>query len=231
MKMSATTRTSDPKMMSWDTDFWGIRVGNATHLDGLSEWATENTVGLVCLLVDTIAEAQEAQERGFRLMDVRVTLNRASLRGVSSARLARPEDEDALLRIARTAFTRTRFYADPLLDDDKCGDLYAEWTRTSCAGLADVVLVAERVGRPVGYVTVTVDGDDSEIGLIAVDEGWRGAGIGAGLVDGAVDWARSRDAKTMTVVTQGSNVDALRTFERCGFRILKQQLWLHRWYA
>lgn len=227
--MSVTTKMSDPEVMAWDTEFWGIRVGRATHLDGLSEWAVANTVGLVCLLVDTVEEAQEAEGRGFRLMDVRVTLERTMLFAGSSARLARDADTEVLTRIAQTAFTHTRFYKDPRLDDGRCGDLYAEWTRASCAGLADVVLVAERDGRVAGYVTANAEGDTSEIGLIAVADGQRERGVGADLVHGAADWARAKDAKRMTVVTQGSNVDALRTFERCGFRVANMQWWLHRW--
>jgi dTDP-4-amino-4,6-dideoxy-D-galactose acyltransferase len=216
--------------MAWDTEFWGLRVGRATRLDGVSEWAVANTVGLVCLLVDTMAEAQEAQERGFRLMDVRLTLDRTPSVMGSSARLVRDADVPELLEIARTAFTHTRFYADPRLDDVRCGELYVEWTRSSCDGASDVVLVAHRDGRVAGYVTVNRVGDNCEIGLIAVAEEFRGKGVGADLVLAANDWARSRDAWRMTVVTQGANRDALRTFERCGFRVCGMELWLHRWY-
>lgn len=238
--MSATTRNADPQRLAWDTEFWGVRVGRATHLDGLGDWAVENTMGLICLLVDTVGEAQDAQARGFRLMDVRVTLSRPAAMKPSSARLLRDEDVDALCTIARTAFPLTRFYADPLLDDDRCGDLYVEWTRSLCAGAADVVLVAERImdvgdnrgvaRTPVGYVTVSIDGGVAEIGLIAVADGLRGTGIGADLVRAAVDVAKVRGCHSIDVVTQGANIGALRTFEGCGFRITKTQLWLHRWY-
>ena len=66
-KITVTTRTADPQMMAWDTTFWKQRVGRATSLDGLSEWAIENTVGLMCLLVDSMKprEIQEAEERAF----------------------------------------------------------------------------------------------------------------------------------------------------------------------
>lgn len=227
MKVSATTRTSDPEMMAWDTEFWGVRVGRATRLDGLGEWAVANTVGLVCLLVDTMAEVQEATERGYRMMDVRVTLARPTTMKPSSARLFRDDDLPALLEIARGAYTHTRFYADPKLDNDRCGNLYAEWTRSLCAGAADVVLVS---GNRSGYVTVNVEGSRAYIGLIAVAEGLRGAGIGADLVRGAVDFAKAHGATKIEVVTQGLNTGAIRTFEACGFRVEETQFWLHKWY-
>lgn len=231
-KITATTRNSDPELMAWDTEFWGVRVGRATRLDGLSEWAVANTVGLVCLLVDADKphEIQAAEERGFRIMDVRVTLDTRTRARPSSVRLARVEDISRLCAIARHAFPLTRFYADPSLPNERCDDLYAEWTRSLCAGGADIVLVADRDGQPVGYVTVNLDGDTSEIGLIAVASDFRGQGVGYELVRGALDWAFTRDAKEMTVVTQGRNVGALRTFEGCGFRVANTSLWLHRRY-
>jgi len=231
-KLAVTTKLSSPELMAWDTDFWNIRVGRAVHLDGLGQWAADNTVGLMCLLVDADkpAEIQEAEERGFRFMDVRVTLDMQTTSRMSWARLARAEDTSKLKAIAREAFHLTRFYADPSLDDSRCDDLYAEWTRSLCAGAADVVLVVEKDDVPVGYVTVDVDGDHAEIGLIAVAADYRGQHLGTVLVNGAIDWAHTHDAKTMRVVTQGRNTGALRTFEGCGFRVSNMSLWFHRHY-
>lgn len=231
MKVTATTMQADPERLAWDTEFFGVPVGRATHLKGLTKWANENQVGLVCLLADTVAEVQQAEERGFRLMDVRLTLSRPTTMMSSSARLIRSDEVPALCEIARSAYPLTRFYADPRLSDDRCGDMYAEWTRSLCDGAADVVLVANRKGEPIGYVTVNVDGLASEIGLIAVQDGLRGHGIGADLVRGAIDVAKVRGAEQMTVVTQGLNVGAIRTFEGCGFRTSRTQFWLHKWIA
>jgi GNAT superfamily N-acetyltransferase len=229
-KITVTTRNSDPQVMSWDTSFWKQRVGRATSLDGLGEWAVANTVGLMCLLVDADdpAEIQRAEEIGYRFMDVRVTLTMETKARPSWARLVRAEDTAKLQAIARDAFHLTRFYADPTLDDERCDDLYAEWTRSLCAGAADIVLVVEENGFPVGYITVDRDGANSEIGLVAVAADFRGRQLGTVLVNGAIDWAHSHGAETIRVVTQGRNVGALRTFEGCGFRVSNTQVWLHR---
>ena len=231
-KLAVTTKLSSPELMAWDTDFWKQRVGRAFHLDGLSEWAVDNTVGLMCLLVDADkpAEIQEAEERGFRFMDVRVTLDMLATSRASWARMARAEDAKKLIAISREAFHLTRFYADPTLDDSRCDDLYAEWTRSSCAGAADIVLVVEQDNVPVGYVTVDADEDHAEIGLVAVAADYRGQHLGTVLVNGAIDWAHTQNAKTIRVVTQGRNTGALRTFEGCGFRVTNTSLWFHRRY-
>ncbi len=232
MKITATTRNADPQLMAWDTEFWGVRVGRATNLDGVGEWAVENTVGLVCLLIDAndTAQIQEATASGFRYMDTRVTLARRTASAGTGARLLALDDLPVLRSIARTAFRQTRFYADPVLADARCDDLYEEWARSSFAGAADITLVSDRDKSPVGFITVSLDKETASIGLIAVAADYRGTGVGSELVSSSVNWAKGQQAKEMTVVTQGRNIGALRTFESCGFRITKMEQWLHRWY-
>lgn len=233
MKMSHTsqlTAEKPPTLLDWDSEFWGIRVGYGERTEGLGEWARENTVGLTCLLIDADEphEAQQAEALGFRFMDVRVTLERATGNCGTSSRLATIEDLVVLRQIARTSHRITRFYADPSLPDHKCDQLYEEWIRRSFAGWADVVLVEDRDGGPVGYCTVHLKGETSSIGLIAVAEGHRGKGVGQALVSSAVAWTRAQKAETISVVTQGRNVAAQRTFQRAGFLATKTQLWFHR---
>jgi dTDP-4-amino-4,6-dideoxy-D-galactose acyltransferase len=231
MKMSHTSKLTaekPPMLLDWDSEWWGIRVGYGERVEGLGQWARENTIGLTCLLVDDPSEAQQAEALGFRFMDVRVTLERPTGACGASSRLAKVEDLVVLRQIARTSHRITRFYADPSLPDEKCDELYEEWIMRSFAGWADIVLVEDRDGGPVGYVTVHLKGETSSIGLIAVAEEHRGKGVGQALVSSAVDWARSQKAASMSVVTQGRNIEAQRTFQRAGFLTTKTQLWFHR---
>jgi dTDP-4-amino-4,6-dideoxy-D-galactose acyltransferase len=236
MKISTTTKTTaknPPRLLDWDTEFWGLRVGGAEGVEGLGQWAIENTIGLMCVLIDADApdEAQRAEEQGFRFMDVRVTLHRETIRCGGMAREAKPADLPALKAIAGVSHRITRFYADPTLDDELCDDLYEEWIRRSLAGWADAVLVIDVDEEPVGYVTVHLNEETSSIGLIAVQEEMRGKGIGTMLVSSAVAWAHAHDAKQMTVVTQGRNIAAQRLFQHGGFRTSGTALWFHRRYG
>lgn len=235
MKISATTRSvaARPQMLDWDSEFWGLRVGRGNKVEGLAQWASENTVGLMCLLVsaDKPEEGQAAEALGYRFMDVRVSFERKTISCGSGSRLARAEDLGRLKEIARSAHRITRFYADPTLPDERCDELYEEWIRRSFAGWADIVLVAEREEQAVGYVTVHLDGEDSSIGLIAVAEDWRGKGIGTELVSSALNWARGQKAVRMSVVTQGRNIAAQRLFQRGGFLTSGTALWFHRRYS
>lgn len=216
--------------MGWDTEFWGVPVANAETVDGLSAWAAENTVGLVCLLVgaDEIDEIHEAQSNGFRLMDIRVTLE-MSLLNMAVFIDPRPiaeHEHDTVAELARTAFRLTRFYADPRLPDDRCDDLYETWVRKGIAA-GNCLVVGS---GPAGFVTVGLEEEQASIDLIAVSRSLHGDGFGTTLVISAAKWAWQRGATSMKVVTQGRNIPALRTFEAAGFRVTNTSVWLHKWY-
>jgi GNAT superfamily N-acetyltransferase len=167
-------------------------------------------------------------------MDVRVELDRAVGERAelpNGVREAMPADREPLRAIAVASHGATRFYADSRFSDERCDDFYDTWITRSLDGWADGVLVADADGRPGGYVSCHLADRTGSIGLIAVDEAARGGGLGVALSLGAVAWCAARGAERMTVVTQGRNVAALRTFGRAGFLASTLGLWFHKWYA
>lgn len=229
------------ELLEWDTEFWGKRIGRVADaaLDrerarAVDEWAEANDVECLYFLAagDDPASVHAAEEAGFRLMDVRVELA-CRVQGSSLAetvREARDEDEGTLRAIASSSHGVTRFYADPNFPDDGCDALYDTWIRRSLEGWADCVLVGEVDGHAAGYVSCHLDGTTGSIGLIAVDETARGHGLGVDLARSAIAWCAGRGAGQMTVVTQGRNVPALRTFQRAGFLASSLHFWFHKWY-
>jgi GNAT superfamily N-acetyltransferase len=209
-------------------------VGKRLDVEAVDSWADSNAVECLYYLApgDDPAAAQAAESAGFRLMDVRVELARDAERGepAEGIREANDADGDALVSIASGTYG-TRFYADPNFPDDRCREFYDTWIRRSLEGWAAGVLVADADGAPRGYVSCHLDGSTGSIGLIAVAESARGSGLGADLSRAAVAWCAERGADRMTVVTQGRNVAALRTFHRAGFLPSTLDLWFHKWYA
>lgn len=245
--------SSDPcVMLPWDSDFFGRRIArvkshclDAPLIDEIARWTGEQAIDCLYFLADsnhtpTIALAETA---GFRLVDVRLTLdlnNPAAAATTLAAtrppsvhiREAQPNDMDRLAAIARTAHTDTRFYADPHFDYARCEDLYETWIRRSAEGFADQVLVSDQGGRATGYITCTLHAADpatGTIGLLGVGSDSRGAGLGSALVITALDWFGQRGCRQVTVVTQGRNIDAQRLYQKCRFRTRSLQLWYHRW--
>ena len=75
-------------------------------------------------------------------------------------------------------------------------------------------LVAEVAGRFAGILTYVADGADVEIVYLEAVE--RGAGVGTALLEAV---AETTGADRMWMVTTNDNLDALRFYQRRGFRI------------
>ena len=241
--MPRGTESAAAALLDWDSEFWGAPIGRVAgggldqeRLRAVDDWAAANGVACIYFLADSndASSAHVAEDGGFRLMDLRVELRRPTAGDETTGELrsAGPADLDELRRIARSSHGVTRFYADPHFPDDRCDDLYDSWITRSLEGWADGVLVAELDGRLVGYVSCHLDpaAGAGSIGLIAVDESARRGGLGVTLSRGAVAWCRDRGAQQMSVVTQGRNAAALRTFQRAGFLVDSVGLWFHKWY-
>jgi len=77
--------------------------------------------------------------------------------------------------------------------------------------------IAERAGRLVGLLTYDVTGDMLEIVTLNAIE--RRSGIGTMLIDAAVNAARRKGCREIRLTTTNDNVDALRFYQRRGFRL------------
>ncbi|MEJ2735572.1 MAG: GNAT family N-acetyltransferase [Anaerolineae bacterium] len=90
-----------------------------------------------------------------------------------------------------------------------------------------VVFVAEEVGgQVVGWVQVfgrqlLVVDRHAELGGLVVDEGHRGLGVGARLMERAEDWARARGCETLYVRSNVVREDAHRFYEVIGYNQIK----------
>ena len=239
------------ELLEWDTAFWGFPVarvrGDTLDRDSIVRidgWCRRNVVRCLYFLArpDHQATTDLAETSGFRLVDVRMDFRR-SLHGETApvedlapgpavVRPSRQQDVDALCTIAGQNFRSTRFYYDPCFPRHLCDRLYETWTRVSCDGYAQLVLVAELDGEPVGYITCHLDGEprSGRIGLLAVRDGARDRGVGRTLVLGALEWFRSQAVQAVFVATQGRNCAAQRLYQRCGFLTASVQLWYHKWY-
>jgi dTDP-4-amino-4,6-dideoxy-D-galactose acyltransferase len=231
-------------LLAWDSAFFGRRIGRVTAalrdaagIAALERWADATTVDCLYLLVpcDALETVRLAEEAGFLLMDVRVTLGGELVTTPSTGaiRPARPTDIPALRAVAKASHQATRFYADPGFSKDRCDELYATWIEKLCADSATAVFVAESDGHPAGYVTTSLQGaaghERGSIGLFAVAAAARGRGVGSALLGAAGAWFAARGAHAVEVVTQGRSIGAQRLYQRHGLQTAALELWYHRW--
>jgi ribosomal protein S18 acetylase RimI-like enzyme len=63
---------------------------------------------------------------------------------------------------------------------------------------------------------------------IAVDEGYRGQGIGRALIECAIEWAKAGGFSGMMLETQDNNVSACRLYASCGFELRGFDTYLYK---
>jgi dTDP-4-amino-4,6-dideoxy-D-galactose acyltransferase len=228
--------------LAWDTEFWGVLAArvHATTSKEL-EQATDECRGLgvdwasLLIPLSNIELLNAAIAIGYRLADIRQTLRHSlplSVDTLPSYELAEPRDELALCDLAERSFENSRFFADPNLDRERCRFFYNEWVRQSQHGsMGDAIVIHRSEGRTTGFVTVKLDKcGGGSLPLVAVDATERGRGVGRSLVSGALQWMAAHGAQSVDVVTQASNLPAVRLYEESGFRTLDASAWLHCWY-
>jgi ribosomal-protein-alanine acetyltransferase len=123
-------------------------------------------------------------------------------------RPAVPEDLDAVVAIERLSFT------DP------------PWSRASFTALVDsprafftvaCVVPTDTVATVVGYVVAWLVADEAEVANLAVAPEWRGRGVGAALLDAALNEARNGGAHVAHLEVRDSNVAARALYGSRGF--------------
>ena len=233
--------------LPWDSEFFELRIGRVVSqrlsidlVSDINRWAIENRMDCLYLLArsDHRQTIKLAEENGFSLVDVRITLQR-SLAGVGAERcpsisLIRPYEPGDLLalrRIARESHYDSRFYFDARFSAHRCDELFDRWIERSCEGWADRVFVGLQDGVVAGYVTCHHSGRaEGQIGLIAVAPQARGVGLGAKLVQAALQFLARQNLSTATVITQGRNLQSQCLYQRSEFTTRLVELWYHKWF-
>lgn len=200
-----------------------------------------------------------AEKNSFGLFDVRMefeisligsgpapTLGTATpTRGTTTpTRLFVHKDVPALVRESPALFTHSHFFVDERFPRNRVNRLYEMWMeRSATAAPNKTIVVSGPEAAPNGFVTCEIDwptinpgnGPGSnppvgKIGLFGVSPRAQGKGIGASLLHDALTWFRSRQAQSVTVVTQGRAVAAQRCYQRAGFCTQSVSLTYHRWF-
>jgi dTDP-4-amino-4,6-dideoxy-D-galactose acyltransferase len=232
------------RYLPWDSEFFGVRIGSvlphrldAKTVAAIRAFRREERIDCLYLLAD-LSDAEtirRAEDEGFRIVDLRVTLERrgALLKTAEPAngvriRPAEERDLPLLQALARENHVDSRFYYDGHFPRERCDALYATWIENAVRGEADRVLVPEVDGRAVGYITCHREGPP-RIGLLGVGPAAQGKGLGGRLIREALAWFAGEGIERVSVVTQGRNVRAQRAYQREGFTTAAVEVWYHGW--
>jgi GNAT superfamily N-acetyltransferase len=230
--------------LDWDSGFFGVSIAKAipTRVDvetcrAILDWCRVEKIDCLYFLADDDPEARQVLENaGFVRVDERVTIELQpippALAPPTDTRRARDSDIAALREIAGRAHSDSRFYNDSRFDRARCDELYRVWIEKSCRGWADHVVVVERGGAAIGYLTVHLRQSESAmIGLVGVDSAYRRQGIGQRLMAGALAWLSNQPVTRVWSATQGRNAASQGFFQKAGFRPTGRAIWYHRWFS
>ncbi|MEM7262486.1 MAG: GNAT family N-acetyltransferase [Planctomycetota bacterium] len=240
-----STPPPDIRRLDFDRDLFGFAVAiidtprlRANALSAALDQLRADGVRLVYWPTDRDPESQEAAANaGGFLADYRTTFTRnltpasAIPSSVAVERYLESVVPPELEALAISSAEQSRFQTDPRVPDDVFEELYRRWIHNCVAGTqADAVLVVRGDDNEIaGMVTVGTKGDRGDIGLIAVDDRYRGRGLGTSLVNAAIDWSHRAGLSRAQVVTQGKNVGARRLYEKCGYTEEKVEPYWHFW--
>jgi ribosomal protein S18 acetylase RimI-like enzyme len=189
----------------------------------------------VKLPTDAVELLQELQLRGFRVVDVNVTLERDAIREQKNIDSTcgigefNPQRHGAVADIAAACFVYSRFHLDPRISNEIANRIKREWVENCMSGVrGNRLWVSEQDGRPTGFLAEMNSQQDgvstSVIDLVGVAVQYQGMGIGRALVETVLC---TTAADRVRVGTQAANVPSLRLYESAGFRVVATQYVLH----
>ena len=229
------------RLLDWDSRFFGFTVAQITapsldagQLASVLEDLRRKAVRLAYWPASAVVGF--AADLGGRLVDEKTTflIDLAGLpageapAGIEPYSASMPLPQ--LRSLAIQSGLNSRFAVDPQLPREKFIELYTIWiTRSLSKEIADEVLVVRDGEAVAGMITLGNKNGRGDIGLVAVDEAYRGRKFGQALVLAAQRWFAARGYRHSQVVTQGANTPACNLYRKCGYAVEKVEPYYHFW--
>lgn len=223
------------RLLEWDSDFFKLKTG-AIKVSSLKELNYRELEEFDFVYVYTEVP-EEIVPFGFFLADEKVTYSKKISKVPDAPDFSvisvLPTDEltDSLINLSYQAGEYSRFNRDKMLPASKFKELYKRWMINSVnRKLANEVFAVRDKDIYKGMITLGIKNRVPDIGLIAVDEQYRGMGIGRKLMQAAEYWAvHIEKLDVIQVVTQGFNAKACSFYESNGYSPVSKQFIFHWW--
>ena len=135
-----------------------------------------------------------------------------------------------LEKLSAYAGNYSHLRADPQLPKELFYNLYKRWIANCVNGVvAHKVLIIRRDECIAAMVSVGEKNMRGDIGLLAVNENYRGQHLGVNLVCAAQAYFIDYGYKFSQVVTQAENIAACKLYEKCGYTKEKVECFYHFW--
>lgn len=233
------------KILKFDSELFGFKVAkilvarlSVTKLKPLLQQLQKKEVRLVywpAASTDSKSQLAAKTLNGF-LSSYQITYT-LSLKKVKRPVINSPEikiyqDQSPSLAMKKLAWQigkNSRFWLDQKLRPFMT-KMYNSWIINSVNGsAADQVLVAYQRKKVIGMITLGKKNRRGDIGLLAVDQKFRGKNLGTKLVMAAQAYFIKQGLSQAQVVTQKTNLAACALYEKTGFHQEKIENFYHFW--
>ncbi len=222
------------KHLSWDSDFWKMRIGNVTIPENESVHdylARCSSFDLVYIYCPPEAHKNELQKIGAEKYNTRVILQKSLSQEIIPST---PEIEeiryldDRILSLAYQSGWCSRFFKDPCLSW-RARDMYDIWMNNFIKDEQCHTYVYRKNGMAAGMINCLIRHGKGEIGLFAVDAGYRGNGIGGALLRHIELFYLENAVKECIVITQQENSAAMHIYQKHGYQPFSaQDIWHYK---
>lgn len=234
-------------ILSWDSDFLGVKVAKTNITDGIVEnineimsFISENEVSLIYHFQDPLNKKDifSLNDHGFLITDEKVILKKKiekkhEIRSVNHSITEFSKDTDninELYEINKLVSEISRYAYDARINPDKTKELYRLWIYNGINnGFCDRTFIYKIKDKIVGFIMMKFKGKDANISLIGVDIQYRRMHIGSDLIDYVVEYLRDYDFENLYVDTQFRNVKGLNLYLSKKFVIDSTILVYHKW--
>lgn len=225
--------------LQWDSDFFGLRIGRIDIVSNERWQMLLQEASSLQMHYDLIYVFSEQElptdSNKVRLVDTKTiyakSIDSSVIMPATIERYQVPTPNADLYRLALVSGIYSRFRIDDSLPIDAYERMYRCWMERSLDGsMADVVLVHRTDTQIDGMITLKIEANVAHIGLVAVDEGSQGKGIGTMLINAVEVYLRTNTiVRKLKVATQWANKPACHLYEKNGFVVEEKSNIYHWW--
>lgn len=240
------------EFLSWDSDFFGFKVGKASFTNLVQTGDKESIeiakgegyrlvyLGLELPLVEPFFIPGEfidfAEKIKARHVDTKVwfsqkIISEARPEALEEVHLWKPgEPIEPFYALAFQSGVFSRFKLDKELPSGSFERLYKIWIDNSINGeMADFFVFTKEEERISGFITLKLREKYGTVGLLAVDENYRGKQIAQKLMEAAKTLTVKEGINEIRVATQLQNQPACNFYRKNGYQLIQATAIWHWW--
>lgn len=234
-----------------DTERFGFKIAKFDNAESLTLRTLNDVknqgVKLIISRVNAknVDDINKLENIGFQIKDIQ-TIYRYFLCDINfkeytknqslTVRCLKIEDINILISISEEAFKGYgHYFADRILNPDKCIEIYKDWTLRSCTNkkVADKVFVAEIDNQIAGFLSFKIldssEGKYAAGGIGAVKKEFRNQDVFRGLARYGLLWGQRLNLVWEEHNVLITNFSVNNSFSQIGFKVFKSFITLHKW--